>query len=368
MRINHNIAALNSYRQLSFNNVSQAKSLEKLSSGMRINKAADDAAGLAISEKMRGQIRGLQQATRNAQDGISLIQTAEGALNEVHSIVQRMRELVVQANNDSNTPDDRAEIQKEIEQLYTEVTEIGNRTEFNTKKLIDGTLGIKAAGTGTAEAALATAGVTIDVSGAVSGATYTFAVVDAANTIALSYGGVTQTLTVTDNNAIAAGTVLNFDKLGVKLTFGGPTDFSTATYDAKTIVTTGNSATFQIGANNNQVLSVQISDMRASELGDGATAADKLNAVNVTNTSQTFTKRLSIIDESMKKVSQERAKLGAYQNRLEHTINNLGTAAENLTAAESRVRDVDMAEEMMTFTKNNILMQAATAMLERPAA
>ena len=141
MRINHNITALNAYRQLSVNNIGVNKSLEKLSSGMRINRAGDDAAGLAISEKMRGQIRGLNQAVRNAQDAISMIQTAEGALNEVHSILQRMRELAIQAGNDTNTDSDRAEIQKEINQLTSEINRIANTTEFNTQKLLNATSG-----------------------------------------------------------------------------------------------------------------------------------------------------------------------------------------------------------------------------------
>jgi flagellin len=144
MRINHNIAALNTYRQLSANTVNTSRSLEKLSSGLRINRAGDDAAGLAISEKMRSQIRGLETASRNANDGISLIQTAEGALNETHSILQRMKELAVQAANDTNTETDRAEIQKEIDQLKTEITRIAEQTEFNTKKLLDGSMSIKA--------------------------------------------------------------------------------------------------------------------------------------------------------------------------------------------------------------------------------
>ncbi|WP_430790861.1 flagellin [Virgibacillus flavescens] len=258
MKINHNIAALNTYNQLKSNQSSTANSLEKLSSGLRINKAGDDAAGLAISEKMRGQVRGLEMASKNAQDGISLIQTAEGALNETHSILQRMRELAVQSANDTNTDADRAEMQKEVAQLSEEITRIADNTEFNTKKLLNGDL------TG---------------SGAV---------------------------------------------------------------------------TFHIGANSGQSISLDINSMSASGLGLSGISISGQSGANAA---------ITTIQTAIDDVSSERAKLGAYQNRLDHTINNLGTSAENLTAAESRIRDVDMAKEMMNFTKNNILTQAAQAML-----
>ncbi|MEK5071468.1 flagellin Hag [Sporosarcina sp. FSL K6-1508] len=296
MIINHNIAALNTHRQLGMNNTNASKNLEKLSSGLKINRAGDDAAGLAISEKMRGQIRGLDMAAKNSQDGISLIQTAEGALNETHSILQRMRELAVQSSNDTNTTSDRGEIQKEMNQLTSEINRIGNNTEFNTQKLINGD----------------------------------------------------------------------------KTTSGG---------------TGGNGAAlnFQVGSNNGQSLELQIADMRAAKLGiaggAGANATsgakfviasgnDSLTDVSSgteyaldISTHDLATKAIQVLDKAMATVSAERSKLGSYQNRLEHTINNLGTASENLTAAESRIRDVDMAKEMMDFTKNNILTQAAQAML-----
>jgi len=263
MIINHNLSALNAWRALSINNANTQKALEKLSSGYRINRAGDDAAGLAISEKMRAQIAGLNQAQRNAQDGISLIQTAEGALNETQAILQRMRELVVQAASDTNTPDDRLNIKKEISELQKELTRIASQTEFNTKKLLNGD-------------------------------------------IATSKG-------------------LNF----------------------------------QIGANQNQFIYLEIATMTATALGVHATAI----SIATTTTATTISGYIDTIDKAINKVSGQRASLGAVQNRLEHTINNLGTAAENLTAAESRIRDVDMAKEMMEFTKDNILNQAATAML-----
>ena len=353
------MGALNANRMMNVNSSNASKSMQKLSSGMRINGAADDAAGLAISEKMRGQIRGLDQASANAQDGISLIQTAEGALNETTSMLQRMRELVVQANNGTNTTSDQQQIQKEVTQLNTEITELGNRTEFNTQKLLTGTLGVKAAGTGSAEAGLKAAGVTIDASGAATGKTFTVTQVDGTH-ISLTDGAVTQSITVADSTAFSG--TLDFDKLGVKLTSTGNVDYSNAAITAKTIDTTGNSTNIQIGANANQTLSLQFNDMRSAALGTTAGTLD-IAHVDVTDVAQSFATRLQIVDDAIKQVSDERAKMGAAQNRLEHTINNLGTSSENLTSAESRIRDVDMAKEMSTFSKNNILSQAAQAML-----
>ncbi|WP_047979878.1 flagellin Hag [Ornithinibacillus contaminans] len=278
MIINHNISALNAHRQMGVNTGNTQSSLEKLSSGLRINKAGDDAAGLAISEKMRGQIRGLEMASKNAQDGISLIQTAEGALNESHSILQRMRELTVQAGNTgTQEADDLQAIQDEIDQLSEELDGISSRTEFNGKTLLNGSY-------------------------AVSGT----------------------------------------NKEGL---------------------------TFQIGANEGQQLSVNIESMAASGLGlasgSGAVTMDKLSVSGFAGASgkAAFDGAIKSIDEAIKQVSTQRSALGAVQNRLEHTINNLGASQENLTAAESRIRDVDMAKEMMEFTKNNILNQAAQSML-----
>ncbi|MGM8212350.1 flagellin Hag [Virgibacillus sp. W0430] len=263
MIINHNISALNTHRQLGANNNAVSGSLEKLSSGLKINRAGDDAAGLAISEKMRGQIRGLEMASKNAQDGISLIQTAEGALNETHAILQRMRELTVQAGNTgTQESDDLQAIQDEIDELVAEIDGIADRTQFNGKDLLTGT-------------------------------------------------------------------------------FSG----------------SGNALTFQIGANSGQQLELEISSMKAADLGSG------VDAIDVTSSGSGFDSNIAKIDSAITAVSSQRSKLGATQNRLEHTINNLGASQENLTAAESRIRDVDMAKEMMEFTKNNILTQASQAML-----
>ncbi|WP_027356849.1 flagellin N-terminal helical domain-containing protein [Desulfofundulus thermocisternus] len=360
MRINHNISALNAYRQLYHNNNITAKSLEKLSSGLRINRAGDDAAGLAISEKMRAQIRGLDMAVKNAQDGISLIQTAEGALNETHSILQRMRELAVQAASDTNTNTDRAELQKEIEQLITEIDRIANTTEFNTKKLLNGDLkGVRVIGESvtwdersskTIFANIAAAGTitenktyNVKITG-MSGSTFTVKWSDASGatgsgTIGASGG------TVTIGQAVVTFGSLATTDIGNEATF---------TYRQAITALSDQSLTFHIGANSSQTMGVAIEDMSAKAL--------HVDNINVTNT-QSAQAAISAINHAIEDVSAQRAKLGAFQNRLEHTINNLGTSSENLTAAESRIRDVDMAKEMMEFTKATILSQAATAML-----
>ncbi|MDP4093183.1 MAG: flagellin [Bacillota bacterium] len=359
MIINHNLASLNALGRLNANSSAQSKSLEKLSSGQRINRAGDDAAGLAISEKMRGQISGLEQASRNAQDGISMIQTAEGALNETHSMLQRMRELAVQANNDTNTSTDKGAIQSEITQLQTEITSIASRTTFNTKNLLDGTLGVKASTAAAATAALMAKGVGITLNGIQGGATLTFSAAAGGTSISISDGTTTQTLSVAATTAVAAGTY-NFNKIGISLTVSGTQDLSGTS--GNTMTFTGSAANFQIDANSSGVstLSISISNMGATAIG----AAGGLSSVaSVDVQSVAFSSNVASIDQAIADVSNQRASLGAWQNRLEHTINNLGTSDENLTAAESRIRDVDMAKEMMEFTKNNILSQASTSML-----
>lgn len=253
MRIQHNIAALNSYRQLGGNNSAVSKNLEKLSSGYRINRAADDAAGLAISEKMRGQIVGLQTAQKNANDGISLVQTAEGALTEVHDMLNRMKELATQAANGIYTKSDRDKLQDEVVALRDEINRIAENTDFNGTKLLDG-------------------------------------------------------------------------KLNTQL---------------------------QIGDTAVQTIAVNVSSAAFNAITAGATVDISADA----------SAAISTISTAVGNISTIRSKLGAIQNRLEHTINNLGVTTENMTAAESRIRDTDMAEEMMAYTKNNILVQAAQAML-----
>ncbi|MBU3155069.1 flagellin [Clostridium estertheticum] len=557
MIINHNLGAMNANRNMGINATNANKSMEKLSSGLRINKAGDDAAGLAISEKMRGQIRGLDQSSANAQDGISMIQTAEGALSETTSIVQRLRELSVQSSSDTNNADDRTAVQKEVVQLKAEIDRIGNTTEFNTTKLIDGSIGAKkAAGvdnaavlssnSGAATSSILTAG-TVFNGGAskiasattgidaatqtikVDGATINFKVTqaelqstagdttgasfasllktkindgidtynktygksidkvavsnDATNHILITSGAtgspssisVTTTATGADNlweiagsgvsaaPAVVVGSTpsngqltdagaANLDALVTSANVASPaktnmtftvdgkdiaidfnsitggavkaltgsapakgdemttfgtalqTDLNTAISDYNKTVPTdkqvanvsvsvkdgafvvqsgskdatssikfdnsaaanligvagqssstqGGGVDFQIGANAGQTMKITVGDMRTAALG-----IDKIDM----STKEGAQAATSLLDNALKSVSGQRADLGAFSNRLEHTIANLGTSSENLTSAESRIRDVDMAKEMSTFSKNNILNQAAQAML-----
>lgn len=366
MRINNNMLAMNTHRQMGITGGNQSKSMEKLSSGLKINRAGDDAAGLAISEKMRGQIRGLNMASKNSQDGISLIQTAEGALNETHEMLQRMRELAVQANNGTNTNDDLTEIQKEFNQLNSEIDRIAEKTEFNTKQLLKGTLGVSAADGTLTIAAASAAGVSFDTSGVATGETLTFdASVAGKITVTGTNSGVSQTISVADETDIKAGSTLNFDKLGLSVSFSADNDFKTLA-DTKDIKTSGTALNFQIGANQNTVLGISIDAMDKANLGTGtAVAVDvaNLGAVDLTTAGKGFDKNIVVIDKAIAQVSAQRSQLGAWQNRLEHTIKNLDTSAENLQASESRIRDVDMAKEMMNLTKNNILQQASQAMM-----
>ncbi len=562
MRINNNLMAMNTHRQLGIVTNSGAKSTEKLSSGFRINRAGDDAAGLAISEKMRGQIRGLNMASKNAQDGISLIQTAEGALNETHAILQRMRELAVQAASDTNVKADRDEIQKEINQLTSEINRIGNTTEFNTMQLINGeraitpgkefvagmsgdykvsyTPGLTISGSQEDEWLAAieeikvkkedsasgdkidwsgvntsgndsnsvkisktttgdlkidiSAKVTTDVSGV---STYSltldaetlalgaedgiyqvdfhgvsfdldveaFKEITASSidlnlkkakdgasgasidvqgdyglkndfetgaatfednlikidenakelagleTIQIEYASGSGTITVTGKDAsgkeiikdkkvldtaLASGNTYKYDEAGIefkitlKTTGSTPSTVSFKTNEINVKDLAGQivgdnlegidkSLAFQVGANQDQAMSLDINDMRSEALGissrdagkgfaEGKAVTDGTNniaeefALDVSS-HKAAAASVTTINNAIETVSAERSKLGAIQNRLEHTIKNLDTSAENLQASEARIRDVDMAKEMMEFTKNNILQQASTAML-----
>lgn len=485
MRIQHNISAINANRQLGINNNSVAKNLEKLSSGYKINRAGDDAAGLAISEKMRSQIRGLDQATNNANDGISLVQTAEGALNETHSILQRMKELATQSSNGTYQNDvDRENIQKEVDALKSEIDRISTSTNFNKINLLDGSLG---AGEATGPVANVTAfGKTMNIEGLAEGTKVVF-VQNADNgtnkdavsaslsgdtlTIALTYGESTHATTATVEDVQAAiqniaalkdakvtgatgalttatngSAVGTFEATGVaktdtsvatkatdiysadgkikltstkdgqtgiasftfastsggaegvtvtagavtinlldgkdysaedinaqlkaagvdwKVEFSGKvagTAFDDATgfgASAKTVTDgtgTSGSLTLQIGAGatKDQQVSLNIGNMSSKGLG--------LDSISVA-TQDAALSSIQTIEDAINKVSGTRADLGALQNRLEHTVNNLGVTSENLTSAESRIRDVDMAKEMMEMTKNNVLTQAAQSML-----
>ena len=378
MRINHNISAINTYRQMGVNQTAATKNMEKLSSGLRINRAGDDAAGLAISEKMRGQIRGLDMAAKNSQDGISLIQTAEGALNETHSILQRMRELSVQAANDTNTDADRVELQKEVKELLSEVTRIGNNTEFNTKTLMNGDLAAKA--TGTIANATEVGSVSIAELGSLKD-TDTFTIAQTVNYGTETTGGANDGALIDVEFEIeladgtkATGTLtkaqLDEGKTSVDVT-GGDSKFTVKLDDAATLKDSSgngvgtatatdtltfddNALSFQIGANANQTMRLDLNDMRSEALG--------IDGIDISTSAGAQT-AITALDSAIQTVSAERSKMGANQNRLEHTINNVGASSENLTAAESRIRDVDMAKEMMEMTKNNILQQAAQAML-----
>lgn len=384
MIINHNIASLNTYNRMSANQKATESSLAKLSSGLRINSAADDAAGLAISEKMRGQIRGLDQATRNAQDGTSLLQTAEGGLNETQSILQRMRELAVQSSADTNTTSDRQALQTEMGQLTSEIDRIANTTEFNTKKLLNGSLkGVTAAisASGATEATFANGSVALGSISKISMAIKTDAihinVINAlSNGISTGFSKAVFSITTVLGNIAPAGVivskgghiVISAASVGGKLTISIANATSIRSGDNITIsiqakqAANANSTTavhLQIGANAGQELEVGINKMDSTSLGVRATSG---NALDITSQSKA-SGAITLINNAIQSVSLERSKIGAYQNRLEHTVNNLTTSSENLTSAESRVRDVDMAKEMTNYQKNNILNQASQAML-----
>lgn len=361
MIINHNMNALNAHRNMGMNTVNSGKSMEKLSSGLRINRAGDDAAGLAISEKMRGQIRGLDQASRNAQDGVSLIQTAEGALTETHSILQRMNELTTQAANGNLQSEDRTAIGDEITQLNSEIDRIAKSTNFNGKSLLDGTFGVQLDQANTGIKVGSNGITSIEISGAKASTEFTLATTGAGKYTLSDGAGNVQAVDLADKTA----GVLNFDKLGVKITVNG-------TQTAADIVASnaggGNAGKINTGAQSDVNIQIGANTTTDERLGltigkmDTSAAGLNTNSISVADDAVSRTS-MDTVKAAISKVSAERSKLGAFQNRLEHTINNLGTSSENLTAAESRVRDVDMAKEMMNFSKNNILSQAAQAML-----
>jgi flagellin len=325
--------------------------MEKLSSGLRINRAGDDAAGLAISEKMRGQIKGLSMASRNAQDGISLIQTAEGALNETHAMLQRMRELAVQSSSDTNIVTDRANLDAEFQELKQEIDDISSQTQFNKQTLLDGNFGAQLNTDSLSSTALGVAGISasgIDISGA-KAETYTITD-DGADLVVTNGAG--DSVTIADGTMGAGAQTVNIEEFGI--TISTESGFGAAGLNGMAIVVTGGTVDFQTGANSGETMSLTIGNMSSSGLGvDGNNLTDKTSAQNA----------LDNVESAINKVSNQRSNLGAKQNRLEHRIKNLDTSAENLQAAESRIRDVDMAKEMMEFTKNNILQQAAQAML-----
>jgi flagellin len=424
LRINQNIAALNAYRNLSVTDGQMSKSLEKLSSGFRINRAADDAAGLSISEGLRAQIGGLKVAVRNTQDGVSVAQTAEGSLNEVTSILQRMRDLSVQASNSGATDSDAAAAaNKEMSQLNAELDRIGSTTAFGKQKLLDGSFGATVAtkvvaGTNTISATDATAvpagavptlpdtvttagsgtwsfdlkevgGVTTAPDGQKLGTTpitVTVAAVDPnaspqdlakavnsavsdalkqhgfqGNELTMSAKVDSQNVTtfqlsgagdfsITDTNSVLAGAPAGVGAGGATQNTGGlGIDLTSALQS-----TGGNKGSFQVGANANQKINIQIGAVNSEALGTASLDLSSDPDAAITT-----------IDKALQSVSDSRASLGAYQNRFDHTINNLNVAVENLSASESRIRDTDMAQEMVSYTRSQILTQAGTSMLSQ---
>ncbi|NUU99455.1 flagellin [Marinitoga sp. 1154] len=385
MRIYHNMEALNAWRTLNTVKGEMGKSLEKLSSGLRINRAADDAAGLAISEKMRNQIKGLDTAVRNAQDAISMIQTAEGGMDEIHSILKRMRELAVQSSTDTNTDADRVQLQNEFTELRDEINRIAKTTQFNTKNLLDGSL----KETRDAEAKLVSPG-SAHFSTSLESTTYTDANIiievgqfsggassdiDIKLTI-ITAGGKSTSLVTSAAGKAANSVVLNVGAGSVKISWDGNqladiSDYggtlasgtkvdggAVAVFGAVTAGSSGvNPLNYHIGANEGQVINLGFESMKADDIG--ITSVVKIDS----QSNAEFA--ISAIDAAVYKVSAFRSKLGAAQNRLEHTIKNLGVASENLTAAESRIRDADMAKVMADYTRQQILMQSGTAMLSQ---
>ncbi len=367
LSINQNIAAINSYRNLSNTQNDLSKSLEKLSSGFRINRAADDAAGLAISEGLRSQIGGLKVAGRNAQDGISVVQTAEGALTETHAILQRLRDLAVQGANDSNNDKARDNIKTEADSLVKELNRISESTNFNGRKLLDG---------GASQTPPITGGAAYNLNFQVGadGDTASAITVNLANANVSSIAASLGFDSVTGNVA-TTGTIVP----GAGGTPAVPDTEIAADTDLDVIIAALNGAT-SLGLANGTAFN-DVRDAAAGEgytlVNDGGTfrltedgtgtpgtpgANDTIDAFDVSNHVNAQAS-VNTIDALIADVSTARAELGAYQNRFEHTIKNINVAVENLSASESRIRDTDMAQEMMNFTKNQILSQAGTAML-----
>ncbi|HAI85852.1 MAG TPA: flagellin [Firmicutes bacterium] len=361
MRINHNLSALNAWKNMSVNDTGQNKSLEKLSSGLRIGRAADDAAGLSISEKMRGQISGLNQASRNAQDGISLLQTAEGALQETHSILQRMRELAVQSASDTVTDADRVEIQKEVNALRVEMDRISTDTEFNTQKLLQGgftdkTIHIGANADQNLKVNIASMGaVDLSVNGTTSFSDQELVTAGGGSvTINGTYSG--EKVISEISFAVTIDATPENSKVGVTVKFAdGSADLTGTLAMGNLSMTIPDGLTISLTAPNaltDETTIATLTDILPSKMvGIDVSSQDAANSA------------ITTVNNAINTVSGERSKLGAIQNRLEHTIANLATSSENLTAAESRIRDVDIAVEMMNFTKYQILAQASTAML-----
>ena len=335
MRIQHNIMAMNAYRNYTNNTSALSKNLEKLSSGYKINRAGDDAAGLAISEKMRAQITGLDKAQDNAKDGISLVQTAEGALTEVHDMLNRMYELAEQsANGTFEDGTDRKQLQKEVTQLRSEIDRIADSANFNGINLLDGSMQDGAT-------------ITLTVTGTANGATVR------------STTNLGTTTFKTNDSLTIGGKTFTFDVTTIK----SETAFKNAIIDAGFTLGSKGNATMT-----GKALTLQIGDTSASynqlnvSINDCHTAALEIDKLDIGN-QKGAAAALDVIKNAINYVSDVRGTLGATQNRLDHTINNLSVMQENIQDAESTIRDTDVADEMMAYTKNNILIQSAQAML-----
>jgi flagellin len=378
MIINTNVMAINAQRNLSITSGKLGKALEQLSSGQRINRSADDAAGLAISEKMRSLIRGLQQGSRNGQDGISMIQTAEGALSEVHNILQRMRELAVQAGNSTLSTSDRTAIGEEMLTLRNEIDNIAARTKFNGLNLLTGSLSTSQSGgtliTGLALSTTVDAAVSsVDVSKLRPGTTYTFSQVDA-DTARLSDGTTSVDVDIADATVGADGTLsISFNgAIQATVTVVGAaaktTDDVLADLDGQTIITAAGSgsASFRVGAEATDQIAVSFDDMRASAIGTvGDTVADLVtDNTSVSDITKASTLMTSL-DQAIGDVSSVRAKLGAAQNQIEAAVNSLGVVAENLAASESRIRDADIAKVSSQMVSAQIMQQAGVSVLSQ---
>ena len=380
MRINQNAMAFNAARNLSNTGVQLGKSLEKLSSGFRINRAADDAAGLVVSQGLRAQVSGLRQATRNAQDGVSVVQTAEGSLSEVHNMLNRMRDLSVQAaNTGANDGAARNAAQAEIEALSTEISRVSETTKFGGVSLLDGSYGVKAAkvtGFDSDNSISTAAGDSFDISinggaavtvslSAMSGATGSQAAASIEGSVnaALAASGSDFAGKVkVSAKDVGAGSALTVEVSGLAdgqsfaLTDGTGGPLAATGLDGAITAASGNGGTFQIGANSGETVSLAIADQSAGALG--------VNALDVTSQAGAAD-AITKLDSAIANVSSTRSGLGALQNRFESMINNLQVTTENLSSSESRIRDTDMAQEMVQFTRNQVMQQAGTAMLSQ---
>ena len=385
MRINTNLNAMTALNSATKNTALAGSSMEKLSSGLKINKAADNATGLAISEKMRSQIRGLDQASQNTQDGISVVQTAEGAIEEVGNIVQRMRELAVQGANETNTGSDRAKISEELTQLHEEIDRIAESTQFNGKDLLNGTNTVRVENGHKIEQA--TAGnakdkVTIEVQDGfdfddleelkikkTAGNGIGFETADKAKGYGIAVTGIKEngakieqggTITITDSNGKSIKFTATDELTGID------NGLEIGTKKPTTENISGKEISLQVGANtsDSQTLKVKIENVSTKSLGLDGDTITKMAKEGIKGTTAA-NDMIKSLDKALERVNTSRANLGAMQNRLETTASNLTTSNENLTAAESRIRDVDVAEEMMNLSKLNLINQAAQAMMSQ---